>query len=261
MNTMGRMSRREFLVKSGKFAAVSGAAVKYFCDIPEINVAIYEDSEIKHEYAQRFFDEGYPSIINDMFLDIGVSVNFEGPFTTEFSGTGGVDQLPAAGPLTTKFSGGLIGGKSNDWNAIYDGWKNNAPNKSSFGTVHSKMLISKTHGPNIGIGGYHFAPCMCSHADTAIAWVGNNGFHKLKWTVAHELGHNIGLHHGHANAELKTDKYTKSIMYSDEITKIGVNSFGQPQPDYETIKKMNSEFTYEFNEEITSKNTNLRSLK
>jgi len=244
----------------GKFAALSGAAVKYFGDIPEINVAIYEDSETDHDYAQKFFDDGYPSMVKDMFLDIGVSVNFEGPFATEFSGKGAVDQLPAAGPVTTNFSG-LLGGKPNDWNAIHDEWKNNAPNKSSFSTVHSRMLISRTRkSSQLGIGEYQFVPCTCSHSNTAIAWVGNRGF-PIKWTVAHELGHNIGLHHGHANAELKTDKYTKSIMYSDEITQIGVNSFGQPQPDYETIEDMEWEFTHEFNGEITSRNTNIRSLK
>lgn len=257
-----RQSRREFLSKAGKFAALSGVAAKYFGDIPEINVAIYEDSETENDYAQKFFDDGYPSIINDMFLDIGVSVNFEGPFTTEFSGKGAVDELPAAGPLTTNFSGEM-GGKANDWNAIHNEWKHNAPNKSSFSTVHSRMLISRTRESSyIGIGDFHFVPCTCSHANTAIAWVGRNrGFSAIQWTVAHELGHNIGLHHGHANANLKPDAYTKSIMYSDEITQIGVNSFGQPQPDYETIEDMDWEFTHEFNDKITSRTTNIRSLK
>lgn len=238
---MVRISRREFLSKTGKFAAFTGVSLKYFGDIPEINVAVYEDAGTNENFAAQFFNEDFPSRLQESFANIGIHVNFDGPLETEFNG--------------------INDGKPDRRQKIYHEWHKSEPDKSSFDTVHSKVLISRTDD-YIGSGkGYpHVIPCECSHSNSAIARVGHEGFSLLPFVVAHEVGHNIGLNHLHANIKRTGSSYKKTIMYSGELVKIGYNVFGQSQPDYNELKYSYDETVLEFNDKINPSTTTIRRI-
>jgi len=235
---MVRTSRREFLSRVGNLAAVAGVSLKYFGEIPEINIAVYEGSGTEKNYAAQFFKEGFPSRLKKSFADIGIDINFEGPLETEFNG---------------------ITDEATNRQKTYHEWHKTKPNKSSFDTVHSKVLISRT-SEYIGSGkAYpHIIPCDCSHSDSAIARVGHAGVSLLPFIVAHEVGHNIGLNHLHGNIKTTGSKYKKTIMSSLELVKIGYNVWGQSQPDYEELKYSYDETVLEFNDKINSSTTNIR---
>jgi len=238
---MVRRSRREFISKTGKFAAVTGVSLKYFGEIPEINVAVYEDAGTNENFAAQFFNKGFQSRLRETFANIGIHVNFEGPLETEFNG--------------------INNGKTDDRQKIYHNWYKNAPNKSSFDTVHSKVLISRTDN-HVGSGkAYpHVIPCECSHSNSAIARVGDAGVSLLPFVVAHEVGHNIGLNHFHANIKRTGSSYKKTIMYSTELLKTRYNVFGQPQPDYNELKYSYDETVLEFNDKINPSTTTIRRI-